>query len=104
MPRRPNKATIADAGLGAAFTEGVNEGFRLTGYVRLTMRIGSQERFHEAVKASDVPQLVADFVAGLRGEHYGVGVIIRILALDDVKTEPAGELDDGIVDAEVVED
>lgn len=107
-----NRATVSDKGLGAAFAEGVNEGFRLTGYVRLICLIGGRARVNETVKASDVPKLMETFFAGLRGEHYEVGVAVRLMAEGDVCTEQVSdpapratpEVGDGVIDAEIVED
>lgn len=86
---RPNRATVSDSGLGAAFTEGVNEGLRLTGHVLLICKVGSRDKFREIVKASDVPELIGNFVATLRGEHYEVGVTIRIISEGDVAQDKA---------------
>lgn len=108
-----NKATIKDDGLGAAFAEGVNEGLRLTGHVLLICQIGGKDKIRVVTKASSVPDLVGDFIAGLRGEHYEVGITIRIIAEGDVKRgtgkaqarvvgpEEIGE--SGIEDADVVD-
>lgn len=113
MSRRPNRATVSDVGLGEAFAEGLNEGFRLTGYVLAVCKVGDRETFRGVVKASQVPDVVGDFIAGLRGEHYEVGVSVRIIAEGDVGDEAeaagaegngAAEIADGIEDAEVVEE
>lgn len=109
--RRPNKATVSEPGLGAAFAEGVNEGFRLTGHVLLICQIGGRDKIRIVTKASKVPDILSDFVAGLRGEHYEVGVTVRIIAEGDVVPEgqasaPTGaaELEeDPIEDAEVID-
>lgn len=109
--RRENRATVKDSNLGAAFTEGVNEGFRLTGYVAVICQIAGKDKVRVVVKASQVPDVVGDFIAGLRGEHYEIGVTIRIIAESDVTPEgdsdevgglPEGE-DPNIIDAEIVE-
>lgn len=110
---RENRATVRDESLGKAFAEGVNEGFRLTGYVLLVIRVGNKDIVHDTVKASEIPTLVADRLESLRGEHYEVGVTIRIIADGDVKTESdkaqAHKVEDpaigesGIEDAEVVD-
>lgn len=113
----PNKATVTDVGLGAAFKEGVNEGFRLTGYVTVFFKIGGQTKAKYTVEAHEVPKVVGEFLESLRGEHYEVGIKIKILADGDVGPGqasapsgaagvdglPVGE-DTTITDAEVVED
>lgn len=105
--RRPNKATVADEGLGAAFTEGVNEGFRLTGYVLIVCQVGDRETINGVFKASQVYDVIGDFIAGLRGEHYEIGVTIRMIAESDApeptKLVDIPELADGVEDAEIVE-
>lgn len=113
MNRRENRATIKEEGLGASFAEGVNEGLRLTGHVLIICQIGGRDKIRVVTKASTVPDIVGDFVAGLRGEHYEVGISIRIFAEGDVapqsgKAQATVIADDangesGIEDAEVVE-
>jgi len=109
--RRDNRATVKDEGLGSAFTEGVNEGFRLTGYVLVICKVGDKEKIRGEFKASQVYDVVGDFVAGLRGEHYEVGVTIRMISEGDVTpekaqarvVEPEAIGESGIEDAEVVD-
>ena len=108
-----NRATVEDTGLGTAFAEGVNEGLRLTGYVLVICKVGDKEKIRGEIKASQVPDVVGDFIAGLRGEHYEIGISIRVIAATDIKSEPGkaqarvvgpteiGE--SGIEDAEVVD-
>lgn len=110
---RENRATVKNEGLGSAFAEGVNEGFRLTGHVLLICKVGDKARVNATVKASEVPDLVNYFLSSLRGEHYEVGISIRVIAEGDVTTESVkaqarvvdqssiGE--SGIEDAEVVD-
>lgn len=108
---RENRATVKDTGLGASFTEGVNEGLRLTGYVLVICKISDKEKIRGVFKASQVYDIVSDFVAGLRGEHYEVGVTIRMIAEGDVApekaqarvVEPEAIGESGIEEAEVVD-
>lgn len=110
--RRPNKATVEDSGLGSAFAEGLNEGFRLTGYVLLLVKVGGHVSYDKVIKASEVCDTVAGILAGMRGEHYDSGVVIQVIAESEGAPEsaaaevgglPEGE-DSSIDDAEVVED
>lgn len=111
MPR-VNKATVSDTDLGDAFKHGVNEGFRLLGYVVIFMSLGGKLKQKITCQAHEVPDVVGEFLSSLRGEHYEVGIEIRILAEGDVVDSPApakvGGLEEGedtsIIDAEVVED
>lgn len=88
MIKRPNRATITDSGLGEAFAQGVNEGFRLTGYVTVFCRVGKGGVVRKEMAVADVPEYINEFLLSLRGEHYEVGVEIRILSEGDVKPEP----------------
>lgn len=109
--RRPNRATVGDDGLGAAFARGVNEGFRLTGHVLLLVTVGGEVIIHQTVESAKVAELATEVLGQFRGEHYAAGVVIRIMAAEEAKSapEPAkvdhpaiGE--DGIEDAEIVDD
>lgn len=108
---RENRATVKDEGLGTAFTEGVAEGQRLTGYVLVICKVGGRVKIQDVFKARQVPDVIGDFIASLRGEHYEVGVVIRLLAEGDVVSEKAqGRVvepesigESGIEDAEVVD-
>jgi len=107
--RRENKATVKDAGLGAAFVEGVNEGFRLDGYVLLSVTVGGKEITTNTIKAADVPTVVGELLDGMRGEHYAAGLIIRVFSADPAAATPTppptmegAPLPDGVEDAEIV--
>jgi hypothetical protein len=97
---RENKATVKDEGLGTAFAEGVDEGFRLIGWVLFTVNVGGKEVASETVKKANVPDLVASVFSQFRGEHYDQGVVIRIMAID----KPAEAVDNAeVIEGEIVE-
>jgi len=102
---RQNKATVKDESLGAAFTQGVNEGMHLTGYCVIFFSVG--QKFVQRmpiVAMADVPEMIGNFVSSLNADDYAQGVEIKILQ-DENAEAPAEQpaLDDGIEDAEVVE-
>lgn len=106
MPRQ-NKATVSDETLTGNFTQGVNEGMRTVGYAVIIFSVG--QKFVQRmpiVAIAEVPEMVTNFLSALRADDYAQGVEIKIL--QDETTEPAVDespaLEEGIVDAEVVEE
>jgi hypothetical protein len=105
---RENKATVKDEGLGAAFTEGFNEGMRLIGYSMVFFSVaGESIKTFPAVPNAQVAQLVAEHLATLRDESLAKGVVIRILPASKgdpaPPQEPVAAVGDGVEDAEIVE-
>lgn len=102
---RSNKATVTDESLGQAFAQGVNEGLRLTGYVSIIIETKKRSANIQWVAVADVPATVNEFLTSLRADDYEDVVSIRIMAEEgNPPTEEQAELDDGIEDAEVVEE
>jgi hypothetical protein len=102
---RENRATIKDSDLTENFAEGINEGFRLTGYVLFSVNCGGKEIASETVKAANVPELIAVTLGAFRGEHYAMGVVIRIMAIDkpDEAVDTAEVVEGEVVEGEVVD-